>query len=272
MRSAGLGLDSLGGFKLGLLNGLLVLAATFFVHREVWRHLDLWPLLFSDWSENALAAVAVLHGYLTGAFAPSQIDLRLQTSYRWAMRLGVPTFLFLYVGAAALCERLHFGEWNSPVCRSLGVALILASITLRIWAHATVPPPLQAGTKSGVAAVDTAPQAEAEPVEQARASEAAATMAETASASVAKESNTEGFDKASGPFKWIRHPDRAGRILFLIGTPLCFAAWMPLFALPGVVVLLNWHLNDLEAFCVSQLGEPYLLYKQRTKRLIPGIF
>jgi protein-S-isoprenylcysteine O-methyltransferase Ste14 len=239
MRSGGSGQDALQGFKLGLLNGLLVLTAVFFVHREVWRHLDLWPLLFSNWSENVLAAVAVLQGYLTGAFSRAQIDSGLQTSYRWAMRWGTPSFLFLYVAASALCERLHFGDWNSPILRAIGVAIILASLGLRIWTHATIPAALRSGTKSGAESEAPAP--------------------ETA------------FDAVSGPFKWIRHPDRAGRILFLVGTPLCFAAWVPLFALPGAVVLLNWHLNDLEAFCLSQLGEPYLLYKQRTKRLIPGI-
>lgn len=262
MRSAGLRLDSLGGFKLGLLNGLLVLTAIFFVHREVWRHLDLWPLLFSNWSENLLAAVAVLQGYLTGAWAPSQIDLRLQTPYRWAMRCGVPAFLFLYVAAAALCERLHFGDWNHPALRVLGVAIILVSIALRIWAQVTIPEFLRPSTKSGAGSGET---------EQPKGP---ATVSEETSAAPAadKAKATAGFDRVGGPFKWIRHPDRAGRILFLIGTPLCFTAWMPLFALPGALVLLNWHLNDLEAFCVSQLGEPYLFYKQRTKRLIPGIF
>jgi protein-S-isoprenylcysteine O-methyltransferase Ste14 len=294
-------LDALSGFRLGLLSGLLVIGASFFVHREVWRHLDLWPLLFDNWAENCLFAASVISGCMTGAFSASQIDLRMKTAYKWAMNWGIPAFLFLYVAAAGLCERLTFGVWDHPVLRGLGVAMVLASIAFRIWAHVTVPELLRfsatnSGAIAGAAAAepaidenpqpqpDKAPSAGEESLPAAEEPPAAQEIqppdvleqpckGTEASSSSGKVSSTDKDDvPTAGPYRWIRHPDRAGRVLFLLGAPLCFGAWMPLFALPGALVLLNWHLADLEAYCISQLGEPYLRYKERTKRLIPQLF
>ena len=285
--------DSVNGLKFGLLYGLLIAGASFFVHREVWRHLDMWPLIFDSWSENFLCAAAVVHGYLIGAFNRTQIDLQLKTAYRWAMTWGIPVFMFFYIAAAALCERLVFGVWDSAILRGVGVAIVCASIGLRVWAHATIPKFLCANTaftkepealvavspeeKPAIGATEDTAQisekmADPAPAEIAPDPEPVAREAAPADLLPTKESPVMVYSEMRGPFKWIRHPDRAGRVLFLVGAPLCFGAWMPLAAIPGAVVLINWHLNDLEAFCVSQLGEPYLLYKSRTKRLIPGIF
>lgn len=260
-------LDSASGLRLGILNGLLVIGASFFVHREIWRHLDLWPLLFDNWAENCLFACSIIYGWMTGAFSAGQLDSRMKTAYKWAMDWGVPAFLFFYVAAAALCERLNFAVWDHFLLRGTGVALVLIGLGVRVWAHATVPPLLRAGaTKSGA---DPAAVTGQQPAITEQASRNDELPEQTADASIVP---TADEIKPTGPYKWVRHPDRAGRILFLIGVPLCFGAWMPLFALPGALVLLNWHLGDLEAYCVSQLGDSYLRYKEHTKRLLPRLF
>lgn len=75
-----------------------------------------------------------------------------------------------------------------------------------------------------------------------------------------------------GPYRRVRHPDPAGKLLALCGVPLAFNAWVPLLALPGILVLLKWHIADQEAFRISQLGEPYLAYRKKTWNLIPYLY
>jgi protein-S-isoprenylcysteine O-methyltransferase Ste14 len=76
----------------------------------------------------------------------------------------------------------------------------------------------------------------------------------------------------NGPHRLVRYPDSTGRLIALCGIPLCFGAWLPLFAIPGIIVLLKWHINDQEAFRISQLGEPYLEYRKSTWSLVPYIY
>lgn len=76
----------------------------------------------------------------------------------------------------------------------------------------------------------------------------------------------------TGPHKLLRYPDASARLVALIGLPLVFNCWLPILALPGIVVLLKWHISDREAFRISQLGEPYLQYRSRTWNLIPYIY
>lgn len=75
-----------------------------------------------------------------------------------------------------------------------------------------------------------------------------------------------------GPYKKVRHPDAAGKLLSLCALPLAFNAWLPILALPGILVLLKWHIADQEAFRISQLGEPYLDYRKKTWNLIPYLY
>jgi len=44
---------------------------------------------------------------------------------------------------------------------------------------------------------------------------------------------------------WIaRHPIFCGWILFFMGVPLIYGTWLPLLAVPGILVGINWHLKD----------------------------
>jgi protein-S-isoprenylcysteine O-methyltransferase Ste14 len=76
----------------------------------------------------------------------------------------------------------------------------------------------------------------------------------------------------TGPHKWLRHPDAAGKLLSLLGLPFVFNCWIPVLALPGVLILLKWYISDQEAFRISQLGEPYLEYRKKTWNLIPYLY
>lgn len=75
-----------------------------------------------------------------------------------------------------------------------------------------------------------------------------------------------------GPHRLVRYPDALGKLISLVGLSLAFNAWMPLFILPGVFILLKWHIGDREAFRISQLGQPYLEYRKNTWNLLPHIY
>lgn len=69
----------------------------------------------------------------------------------------------------------------------------------------------------------------------------------------------------------IRHPILFGWLLILTGLPLTFSVWMPILAIPGVFVGLNWRLVQREATLSDQLGDDYTKFQTNTWRLCPLI-
>jgi protein-S-isoprenylcysteine O-methyltransferase len=77
----------------------------------------------------------------------------------------------------------------------------------------------------------------------------------------------------SGPYRFIRHPSYAGSLLAVFGFCVCipnWASWL-LILVPCCTVTL-WRIHVEEMALTEGLGEPYLSYMQRTKRLIPWIY
>jgi protein-S-isoprenylcysteine O-methyltransferase Ste14 len=78
---------------------------------------------------------------------------------------------------------------------------------------------------------------------------------------------------SSGPYRWVRHPSYTGLLLIVAGFGLAVGNWLALaacLALPLPAVLRRIHVEEAELTRV--LGEPYLGYRTRTKRLIPGLW
>lgn len=76
-----------------------------------------------------------------------------------------------------------------------------------------------------------------------------------------------------GPYRLVRHPSYTGSLLEFLGLAVLLGNWLAgacLF-LPVLVVLL-WRIGIEEKALLGSLGEPYLDYMQRTKRLIPFLF
>ena len=75
-----------------------------------------------------------------------------------------------------------------------------------------------------------------------------------------------------GPYKYIRHPSYTGAFIILIGIGLALQSW-------GAVIILvflfslgyGYRIHVEEKVLISKLGDPYIEYKKRTKRLIPYI-
>jgi len=89
--------------------------------------------------------------------------------------------------------------------------------------------------------------------------------------SVAKIENHELIE--TGLYKWIRHPGYLGQLIIFIGVPTSFSNWLSVI-LMIIPVLLGYiyRIKVEERFMTEQIGQKYIDYKNRTKRLIPMIY
>jgi protein-S-isoprenylcysteine O-methyltransferase Ste14 len=75
-----------------------------------------------------------------------------------------------------------------------------------------------------------------------------------------------------GPYKFIRHPSYTGAFLILIGIGFALQSWGAVITLVLLFSLAyGYRIHIEEKVLISELGEPYIEYKKRTKRLIPYI-
>jgi protein-S-isoprenylcysteine O-methyltransferase Ste14 len=76
-----------------------------------------------------------------------------------------------------------------------------------------------------------------------------------------------------GPYRWVRHPSYTGLMLIAAGFGLAFGTWPGLvlcLVLPAFALLRRIQVEETELTQV--LGDPYRAYRDRTKRLIPGLW
>ena len=75
-----------------------------------------------------------------------------------------------------------------------------------------------------------------------------------------------------GPYRYIRHPSYLGLFLIVIGIGLALHSWggiLVLLVMNGVAFGYRMHVE--EKVLVSELGDDYIQYMKKTKRLIPFI-
>lgn len=78
------------------------------------------------------------------------------------------------------------------------------------------------------------------------------------------------FVVETGPYKLIRHPSYTGALLILIGLGLAYESWGAVISLVLLFSLAyGYRMHIEEKELVIQLGDAYIEYKKRTKRLIP---
>jgi protein-S-isoprenylcysteine O-methyltransferase Ste14 len=77
----------------------------------------------------------------------------------------------------------------------------------------------------------------------------------------------------AGLYKKIRHPGYLGQILIFIGTSVSLSNWLSIvfMMIPVLFGFIN-RIKVEERFMVKQLGQKYLDYQKRTKKLIPAIY
>ena len=76
-----------------------------------------------------------------------------------------------------------------------------------------------------------------------------------------------------GPFRMVRHPSYPGVLLAFVGFAISLANWAALLVvlLPISAAFVR-RMNVEEEALSNALGERYLSYVRRTKRLFPGIY
>jgi protein-S-isoprenylcysteine O-methyltransferase Ste14 len=77
----------------------------------------------------------------------------------------------------------------------------------------------------------------------------------------------------TGLYRIIRHPGYLGQLIIFLGISTCLSNWLSilLMIIPVLLGYLN-RMNVEEKFMVEQMGQKYLDYQKRTKRLIPKIY
>ena len=76
-----------------------------------------------------------------------------------------------------------------------------------------------------------------------------------------------------GPYRFVRHPSYLGLFLVILGIGLALHSWggvLVLLAMNGVAF--GYRIYIEEKVLISELGDDYVQYMKRTKRLVPFIF
>ncbi len=77
----------------------------------------------------------------------------------------------------------------------------------------------------------------------------------------------------TGLYKRIRHPGYLGQLIIFLGISICLSNWLSVLLM--IIPVLLGYLNRItveEKFMVEQMGQKYIDYQKRTKRLIPMIY
>ena len=76
-----------------------------------------------------------------------------------------------------------------------------------------------------------------------------------------------------GPYKWVRHPSYSGALLTMTGVGMALSNWASLALILLFAAIGFAYRIPVEERALSEaLGEPYLVYMRRTRRLIPFVF
>jgi protein-S-isoprenylcysteine O-methyltransferase Ste14 len=147
--------------------------------------------------------------------------------------------IWIVVGAAIFLGFQALGQWRDArlprpdLCRSLGVVLFVLGLALRWYAI------MQLGRFFTV--------------------------------NVAIATDHQLVD--TGPYRFVRHPSYTGALVAFLGFALTLGNWAALLVM---IVPICWafiyRINIEERALVSALGERYVAYTRRTKRLVPFVY
>jgi protein-S-isoprenylcysteine O-methyltransferase Ste14 len=78
---------------------------------------------------------------------------------------------------------------------------------------------------------------------------------------------------STGPYRLLRHPGYAGVLFGFVGLGLALQSWASvLVLLLATTTALAYRARIEERFLVAELGDEYLQYMARTKRLVPYVW
>jgi protein-S-isoprenylcysteine O-methyltransferase Ste14 len=77
----------------------------------------------------------------------------------------------------------------------------------------------------------------------------------------------------TGLYKYIRHPGYLGQLIIFLGISTALANWLSvLLMILSVLIGYSYRITIEERFMKQQMGQKYIDYQKRTKRLIPLIY
>jgi protein-S-isoprenylcysteine O-methyltransferase Ste14 len=77
----------------------------------------------------------------------------------------------------------------------------------------------------------------------------------------------------TGLYKVIRHPGYLGQVMIFLGISISLSNWLSIVAMMLPIALgYGYQIKVEERFMIEQMGESYLNYQERTKRIIPMIY
>jgi protein-S-isoprenylcysteine O-methyltransferase Ste14 len=78
---------------------------------------------------------------------------------------------------------------------------------------------------------------------------------------------------STGPYRLLRHPGYAGVLFGFVGLGLALQSWVSvLVLLLATTTALAYRARIEERFLVAELGDQYVQYMARTKRLVPYVW
>ena len=77
----------------------------------------------------------------------------------------------------------------------------------------------------------------------------------------------------TGLYKIIRHPGYLGQLIIFLGISTSLSNWLSILSMIiSVSIGYLYRIKTEENFMIVQMGDKYVDYQKRTKRLIPGIY
>jgi len=77
----------------------------------------------------------------------------------------------------------------------------------------------------------------------------------------------------TGLYKFIRHPGYLGQLMIFAGISISLSNWLAVLCMMiPVTIGYIYRIKVEEGFMIEQMGESYLDYQRRTKRIIPLIY
>jgi protein-S-isoprenylcysteine O-methyltransferase Ste14 len=75
-----------------------------------------------------------------------------------------------------------------------------------------------------------------------------------------------------GPYRFIRHPTYLGMLLTVVGIGVMLRSWGGILVIIVMIGLaIGYRIHIEEKFLVSDIGDDYIRYMKRTKKLIPFV-
>ena len=70
----------------------------------------------------------------------------------------------------------------------------------------------------------------------------------------------------------LRHPCFFATLLALTGVPMVMGTWYPLFAIPGIFIIMKWIITEQERVLIEKFGTAYTEFQSSTNRLLPKLY